>query len=62
MKKIVREADYFKEITHQQIDARLRFLQRALGETFSSGTVSAAPRTPIEGFDPGSTEIKSQKS
>lgn len=31
MQKIVREQEYFKEITQDQIDKKLRFLERAIG-------------------------------
>ena len=32
MQKIVREQEYFKEITQDQIEKKLRFLERAIGE------------------------------
>lgn len=31
MQKILREQEYFKEITQDQIDKKLRFLERAIG-------------------------------
>lgn len=48
MQKAVREAEYFRSITHDEIDKKLRFMERAV-----KGIGSIAERSQ-EGEEPGS--------
>ena len=53
MQKIVREQEYFKEITQDQIDKKLRFLERAIGGGPSRshserGRNDSGPRSGLE--------------
>jgi len=40
MQKVLREQEYFKEITYDQIDKKLKFLERAIGGEVVSETES----------------------